>query len=300
MSERPIPKPDVALKKLFKDDTIFADLFNGYLFNNEKVIIPSELEPVDTAYSVSIQKNGKKKVENLEKYRDVVRKTSLGYFVLLGVEDQDEIHYAMPVRKMLYDVLEYCSEVDRIGKAEDMTEWTVGERLSKVKKGTMITPIITIVFYTGEKEWDGPKSLHEMMAIDERIKPFVPDYPLYVVDMGHDRNLSFSNKFLSDLNLVLSAIYSNESDNIEVEVDNSVYALAGILVDDIHLYRKNQKGGSKKVCEALQERDRIKLAEKNAELAEKDSKLAEMDAKIAEKDAEIAELKRLLAMKNAN
>ena len=35
-------------------------------------------------------------------------------YLLLGVEDQSEIHYAMPVKNMLYDSMEYASQVDKI------------------------------------------------------------------------------------------------------------------------------------------------------------------------------------------
>ena len=59
--------------------------------------------------------------------------------------------------------------------------------------------VITIVFYTGEKVRDGPTSLYDMMEIDEQLKPFVPDYPLFVIDMGHDSTLSFPNESLESL-----------------------------------------------------------------------------------------------------
>ena len=33
--------------------------------------------------------------------------------------------------------------------------------------------------------------------MENNIKPFVPDYPLYVIDIGHDQDLSFNNKELT-------------------------------------------------------------------------------------------------------
>lgn len=41
------------------------------------------------------------KIDKINKYRDNVRKTAGGLFVILGIEDQDKIHYSMPVRKMV-------------------------------------------------------------------------------------------------------------------------------------------------------------------------------------------------------
>lgn len=149
---RTMPSPDSALKDFFKNNKTFAALFNGFFFDNETIIKADELEPDDTAYAESIKiHNGKQKykVEKVNKYRDNIRRTKLGYLVILGIEDQSKVHYSMPIRKMLYDALEYSSELSAIGNNQDKTEWTVDERLSGIKKDTKITPIVTVVFYTG-------------------------------------------------------------------------------------------------------------------------------------------------------
>ena len=294
MANPMMPKPDIALKDFFRNNEIFAALFNGYFFHNHEVVFAKDLDPDDTSYSETIYAKGKN--EKINKYRDNIRRTSLGYLVILGIENQDKIHYSMPLRKLLYDVLGYSAELSTKSNVQDKTEWTIDERLSKVKKGTKITPIITVVFYTGEDPWDGPRSLHEMMDIDERIKPFVPDYPLYVIDIGHDKNLSFTNSALEELKNILSSIYSKTADNNELEVDNSIIALAGILTGDKHLYltASESKGGKQKMCKALEERDELIKKAKDIEFA---SERAKMDALLAEKDARIKELEEQLAAK---
>lgn len=45
-----MPTPDAALKDFFKDNRIFAALFNGYLFQGNEVIHPHELLPAEQAY----------------------------------------------------------------------------------------------------------------------------------------------------------------------------------------------------------------------------------------------------------
>lgn len=299
-----MPSPDVALKTFFKNNEVFAALFNGYFFNNEEVIKADDLEPDDTAYVASIKLNNKNKIERINKYRDNIRRTSLGSLVILGIEDQDKIHYSMPVRKLLYDALSYTSELDVKSKMQGKDSWTVDEWLSKVKKDTKITPIVTVIFYTGEKAWDGPASLYDMMDIDDRIKPFVPDYPLYVIDMGHDKDLSFENKELRELKEVLSAIYSNTADFNETMIDNSILALGGILASDVKLYKTAVEAGKgeQKMCKVLEERDeKIKRefsAKIEAQAAKIDAQEAEIEAQGAEIEAqalEIAELKRQLA-----
>lgn len=115
---RTMPSPDSALKDFFKNNETFAALFNGFFFDNETIIKAAELEPDDTAYAESIKiHNGKQKykVEKVNKYRDNIRRTKLGYLVILGIEDQSKVHYSMPIRKMLYDALEYSSELSTIG-----------------------------------------------------------------------------------------------------------------------------------------------------------------------------------------
>lgn len=41
------------------------------------------------------------------------------------------------------------------------------EFLSHIKKTDRIMPIINLVLYCGKTPWDGPKSLYDMMGIDE-------------------------------------------------------------------------------------------------------------------------------------
>ena len=203
----------------------------------------------------------------------------------------------MPIRKMLYDALEYSSELSTIGNNQDKTEWTVDERLSGIKKDTKITPIVTVVFYTGEDPWDGPNSLHAMMNMDDKISPFVPDYPLYVIDIGHDEDLSFNNKALDELRLVLHSIYSYTADTDTSIVDNSTLALAGILSGDTNLYYTavDSKGGEQPLCRALAERDEKLLAAErertNALIAEKNQMLADKDNEILKLKAELEKLK---------
>ena len=297
---RTMPSPDSALKDFFKNNKTFAALFNGFFFDNETIIKADELEPDDTAYAESIKiHNGKQKykVEKVNKYRDNIRRTKLGYLVILGIEDQSKVHYSMPIRKMLYDALEYNFELSAIGNNQNKTEWTVDERLSGIKKGTKITPIVTAIFYTGEDPWDGPNSLHAMMDMDDKISPFVPDYPLYVIDIGHDEDLSFNSKALDELRLVLHSIYSYTADTDTSIVDNSTLALAGILSGDANLYYTavDSKGGEQPLCRALAERDEKLLA---AERERTNALIAEKDSEIASLKAELAALKAKNSQKN--
>jgi len=48
----------------------------------------------------------------VQKYRDVLKsmvvmRDARASYILLGIENQTDIHYAMPVRNIIYDALQY-------------------------------------------------------------------------------------------------------------------------------------------------------------------------------------------------
>ena len=40
-------------------------------------------------------------------------------YVLLGIENQTRIHYAMPVRNIIYDALQYGKQVEEIARRHE-------------------------------------------------------------------------------------------------------------------------------------------------------------------------------------
>ena len=104
-------------------------------------------------------------------------------FVILGMEGQEHIHYAMPMRVMGYDYAAYQKQyVDNAAKYKTAKSLTEEEYLSKMKKDDRLVPVITVVVYYGEKPWDGAVSLHGMLHISEEMKPFVNDYRMHLVE----------------------------------------------------------------------------------------------------------------------
>ena len=97
--------PDTVLKNYWSGNEEFADLFNAVLFNGKQVIIPNELENEDTEASVVLVRRNH--MQGIKAARDNIKiqKKSTVYgvqFVLLGLESQEHIHYAMPLRVMGY------------------------------------------------------------------------------------------------------------------------------------------------------------------------------------------------------
>ena len=53
--------------------------------------------------------------ETLTRTRDVIKKAAYGVeFVVMGIESQQYIHYAMPLRHMVYDAMSYLKEYQEI------------------------------------------------------------------------------------------------------------------------------------------------------------------------------------------
>lgn len=174
-------KKDTVLKDFWRDNFRFAALFNGFLFGGRQVIQPERLEEKDTDVSGVIGK--KEYEESLSRVRDVVKKMAYGMeFVILGVENQEKIHYAMPLRVMLYDAMGYLKEYQELTsvyKEKPELLETSDEFLSKMRKGDKLHPIITIVIYYGEEEWDGPLSLADMKEkMSEDFQTVFSDYQM--------------------------------------------------------------------------------------------------------------------------
>lgn len=184
-------KPDTVLKNYWNDKEQFADLFNAVLFEGEQIIKAEELEDADTEESNVLEH--REYAESIKASRDNMKiqkkSTTLGVqFVLLGLEHQEHIHYAMPMRVMGYDYGSYKKQYDSTARqyktASGMEE---DEYLSRMKKTDKFTPVITIVVYYGEKVWDGATSLHGMLNIPEKMKALVNDYKMRLVEARENK-----------------------------------------------------------------------------------------------------------------
>ena len=131
----------------------------------------------------------------MQRYRDllksaVIKQDDRTSYVLLGIENQTDVHYAMPVRNAIYDALQYGRQVAGIAaehrrNKKNFSGKTNGEYLSGFLKEDHIRPAITLVIHFGAEEWDGPLSLHEMMSTrDMELLSFVENYRIHLIDLA--------------------------------------------------------------------------------------------------------------------
>lgn len=188
---------DTVTKAYMKDNSVFADAFNYLIYGGKAVVDPKQLQELDTTEIAlpfgSQDEDGKQPEEAVQKYRDVLKSAIIkqddeAAYILLGIENQTDIHYAMPVRNIIYDALQYGKQVADIAAKHrasdgDSKGHSRGEYLSGFYKEDKITPVITLVLHFGANEWDGPLSLHEMMAVkNKNLLNFVQDYQIHLID----------------------------------------------------------------------------------------------------------------------
>ena len=199
-------KRDTYTKQYIARPLIFADAFNYLLYNGRQVIKPDALKPVDT--TEVIVPYGNNAEVPVQKYRDNMKiwaamQDEKAVYVLLGSENQSNIHYAMPVKDMLYDSINYAAQIDAARQSyknfkfdEDGVKisLTRSEFLSGFRKGDKLMPVITAVIYFGTEEWDATMSIHEMLDVDEELLPFIPDYRINLIAPANIPDGDFSTK----------------------------------------------------------------------------------------------------------
>ena len=188
-------KFDTLTKKYMSNPDIFADAFNYLIYNGRQVIKPDELRIEDTTVTAVPYGADEKDKLPVQKIRDNMKKwitmrDDRAVYVLLGCENQDKVHYAMPVRNMLYDGISYTAQVEKTRKSykclktsEDglIISLTSEEFLSGFRKEDKLIPVITAVILFNDKEWDAPTSIHEMLDTPDELLPFIADYKLNLI-----------------------------------------------------------------------------------------------------------------------
>ena len=263
-------KPDTILKNFWRNNDRFADLFNTVLFGEEKVLKPDMLVEADTDVSSPLKFNGH--AETVQRVIDVVKKSFYGIdFVIWGLENQQRIHYAMPLRHLVGDAFSYLKEYDEIAakNRKEKKKISSDEFLSSFQKTDRLHPIITLCLYYGETPWDGPTNLLDMLDIPEEIRPFVSDYRMNLFQIRDSGKMEFCNE---DVRIVFDfscSIYNREYDKINKKYKkHPVSTELGMVIGAItesqklidHALESEKRGGAMNMCTALEElrRDGIK------------------------------------------
>ena len=216
-------KIDTITKDYMKKNAVFADAFNYLIYDGRQVIMPENLQELDTAEIAVPFGNGDEVA--VQKYRDLLKTAAFmaddkAAYLILGIENESEVKFAEPVKNGLYDFLQYSKQVQQTAarhrEAKDWKGHEDGEFLSGFYREDRLTPVIILIILFGAKKWDGPRTLHEMMSTqDSGILKCVADYKLNLIEPAAMEPEDL-DKFHSSLRSVLGFIkYSNDGDELD-------------------------------------------------------------------------------------
>ena len=257
-------KKDTIAKLYLAQPEIFADAFNYFVFDGEKVINPDDLKELDPTESAVIKKAGRLITD--QRIRDLLRLCTIkqglnATYVLLGIEAQAQLSYMMPVKDNLYDALNYSSQVEEIRKRHKETKdlKTSAEITSGFTKKDKIMPVITLCICFDKAEWDAPKSLHEMFGqVDPRLLPYINDYRINLITPGEIKDFE---KFSSELGILMEFIECSEDKERLRDIIERREGYRSVDIDTVDMINtftnskiscKESKGGKINMCVAIQ------------------------------------------------
>ena len=211
-------KINTITKDYMSNPKYFADSFNYYLFNGKQVIKANHLQMLDPTEMAIIPREASD--ETVEKIRDVLKQCILmaddkATYLMLGIENQADVHYALPVKNMIYDALNYGKQVSETAKKHRENKDIQGsaEFLSGFTKDDKLKPLITLTIYFGADDWDAPRSLKEMFdTTDETILRFVEDYRVHLIVPKEIKDFS---RFVTDFGKAMRFIaISQDKDSL--------------------------------------------------------------------------------------
>ena len=218
------------------------------------MILPETLSETDTALTAAVKRK-KRKGFSVEKFRDVFMTWRGHGLAVLGIENQTKADYVLPERLLLYDALGYETQRRRIaGKhRREKSLKASAEYLSDFKKSDKLLAQVTIVIYYGEKDWEGPRRLSDLMEIPEELEPYFNNYQIYIFSINTSDGSEFKDP---EVRKILKAAYCLRRKRIEeLEPMNAeeVSVLAA-FVNSERLAELAESGEEEiKVCTALKE-----------------------------------------------
>lgn len=284
------------------DKKRFADLINAEVYNGRQVINPEYLTDISTATYAKIERNSEGKLPRRRERRgDLAMKYKDGslYRIFVG-EAQSNVHYAMPIRNIEYAAAYYKKQYDDLKREHERERDLKGvdEFLSGIKKEDRIKPVHLLWIYHGEKAWDGPRTLKDMMDFGDEKDGFSEIFRDFKPHLLCINEMECTEKYHTELRALLDMLrlveYKTELlELIETDerfwgLDEETYEAAAILLKIGSIWEKRDKykdeGGRYSMCKALRDWE--------AEIRAEERKIKEEQKRIIEKkDEEIASLK---------
>lgn len=249
-------KVDIATKQYMSHRDVIADAFNFYIYDGRQVIKPEKLQKIDT--TEVLLPYGNDADIAIQKLRDNLMLWTMAMddeavYVVLGIENQDKVHYAMAVKNMPYDALQYAKQIEEAKRSyrdkskANKVKLSSEEFLSGFKRDDRLMPVITLVLYFGDKDWDGAKSIHEMLSVQNpEILSYIPDYRINLIEPAKISDEEYE-KFKTDLGSIMQFIkHQSDKDGSWIKGKSRFKHVEKEAVELINLITGSQIAGEEK------------------------------------------------------
>ena len=227
-----MPKQDSLLKDFFKSNEHFIDLFNAKFFEGKEVLKPECCREINPVYQTKDEKERTVDVSRL--YKDI------GVLSIFIIENQSYVDYSMVIRS-----LEYMTEAYRN---------QMKEKRRKLNKKDSLGMVYLIVFYTGEKQWDGAKRLSELVNVPKEFKSSFQDFEMNLIEINGESSYNFSNKDVKDLVNMTRCVYDQSIHTQEklLEFNDSTREVRKIVgkITDTDWIVQDEESEDIEMCEA--------------------------------------------------
>lgn len=119
---------DTEGKKYLSNNAIFADAFNYMIYDGDEIIKADNLKELDTT-QITVPYGNNARLP-MQKYRDLLKVWNAmtdneAIYIILGAELQGKVHYGMPVKDGLYDMIGYSKQIEEAGRSYKKKEKVV-------------------------------------------------------------------------------------------------------------------------------------------------------------------------------
>ena len=191
---------DKTTRRLEDYNDVFADIMNVLVFDGERVVKEDELEDVDTKSEIAADDKGLRGQE-----RDVAKfwTTEKIRLALFGLENQSAPDSLMPLRLYSYNGASYKAQIIPEKKLEHESGLNSNPECKHDDSNPKqpLYPVLTLVLYFGLDRWNAAKSLYDAIKISDRLKRFIPDMPINLVEVAWLED-EVIDKFQSDFRIV--------------------------------------------------------------------------------------------------
>lgn len=258
---------DAVSIEYFENPARFADLINGFIYQGQQVVQTKDVQELNR--TVSRIGKSSKKIQAHITTADVIREVHHDMYVTIFImENQTDIHYAMPVRIMNAESAYYHRQWRRIANQHQQDkDLKDAEYLSGFGKEDKLTPVITLVVYWGNEPWDGPRCLKDMLDVSTyplELQSMIIDYPIHLLEV---RKFQHLENFATDIRYVFGFLqkeknrtelesYVAEHKEVFSELTGEAYDMISVMSRTKTLSDRKQdyeRKGRYDMCQAIEE-----------------------------------------------